>query len=258
MVGSHEQRKAIPARRLRQSGIVVNEHYGPSEEAPIRGRLYRREMVLNLEMSEDGQWICTSKYHPVFHPRDLGICACWVKREALSSTKPAPPKHELPDTRLGGALAKSDDVQRYWERFLRATNIAMERGLAEEDDFVEWGGWTRSPSSDGFYFVHTEDHVRGRVYLHVPSGRMAQWHPWMGDEQVVEYLYEKQNGKCVLCGDGFRLRNLEKDHIRSKHIKRIDKIANLQLLCGACNKVKGDRTMDYAVGRLKELGVVGE
>ena len=87
---------------------------------------------------------------------------------------------------------------------------------------------------------------------------MAQWHPWMGDEQVVEYLYEKQDGICVLCKVRFPLRNMEKDHIRPKRIKRIDKIANLQLLCGACNKVKGDRTMDYAVGRLKELGDVDE
>lgn len=74
----------------------------------------------------------------------------------------------------------------------------------------------------------------------------------MGDAEVAECLYEQQGGKCALCGVGFPLRNLETDHIQPK---RNDKIENLQLLCGACNK--GDRPQGWAIGRLGELGVVG-
>ena len=232
---------------------VVNEYYAPSEEAPIRGRLYRREAVRSFETSDDGKWVRTSKYHP----HDLGILACWVASSALTPDNPAPPKHDLPDTCLGRALAQSNDVERYSKRFLSGAKVAMERGLAEEDHFVECGGWTRS-GSEGYYFLHTENHVRGRIYLHGPSGRMTQWHPGMGDREVAEYLYEQQDGKCALCGIRLPLRNLEKDHIQPKRIKRVDKITNLQLLCGACNKVKGDRSQEWAIGRMKELGIVGE
>ena len=34
-----------------------------------------------------------------------------------------------------------------------------------------------------------------------------------------------------------------------------DNIENLQLLCGHCNRVKGDRPQEYLVARLKELGI---
>ena len=232
---------------------VVAQHLAPSEGAEVVNRLYRGERVEFFEQM-DG-WARVSWYYD--HHFDGKEVARWLKTASLSADKPPPPTHGLPDTRLGKALAHSDDVGRYWKRFLRGANIAIERGLADEDAFVEWGGWIRSPTSEGYYFVHTEDHVLGRIYLHGPSGRMAQWHPWMGDEQVAEHLYEQQGGKCALCGVGFPLRNLETDHIQPKRIKRIDKVTNLQLLCGACNKVKGHRSQEWAIGRLRQLGVVG-
>ena len=34
-----------------------------------------------------------------------------------------------------------------------------------------------------------------------------------------------------------------------------DYIENLQLLCGHCNSVKGDRQQEYLVARLRELGI---
>ena len=34
-----------------------------------------------------------------------------------------------------------------------------------------------------------------------------------------------------------------------------DHIQNLQLLCGHCNSVKGDRPQEYLVARLRELGI---
>ena len=230
---------------------IAGEHLAPSEDAEIVNRLYRGQKVEVFEEVEG--WARVTGYYK--HHFDGNRVARWLKTSSLSPDKPAPPNHSLPDTRLGKALAKSDDVGRYWKRFMRAANVAMERGLVEEDDVVECGGWIRS-RSDGYYFVHTESHIRGRIYLHAPSGRMAQWHPRMGDKEIAEYLYEQQNGKCVLCAVGFPLRNLEKDHILPKSKKRIDTISNLQLLCSACNRVKGDRSMEYAVGRLQEIGVI--
>ena len=233
---------------------IAEERIEPTEHAEVVNRLDLGQRVDVFEKT-DG-WSRVTRYYD--HYFDGRKFARWVRTSSLSPDKPPPPKHGLPGTRLGAALAHSDDVGRYWLRFLSAAQRAIERGLASEDDFVDWGGWVRSPSSAGFYFINPDSHVSGRIYLHAPTGRMAQWHSWMGDDEVADYLYQKQGGKCVLCREPFRPRNLEKDHIIPKHRRRIDKIANLQLLCSACNRIKGDRSQEWAMGRLRELGVAGD
>ena len=233
---------------------MVDEHIEPSEHAEVVSRLDLRQRVDVFE--DTNGWTRVSWYYD--HYADGRKLARWVRTSSLSSDRPAPPKHGLPETRLGAALARSDNVGRYWRRFLRGAQRAIDRGLASEDDFVECGGWVRSPSSAGFYFINPDSHVRGRIYLHAPTGRMAQWHSWMDDQEVAKYLYEKQGGKCVLCRRRFPRRNLETDHIIPKRMGRIDKIGNLQLLCSACNRIKGDRSQEWAIGRLEELGEVGD
>ena len=54
--------------------------------------------------------------------------------------------------------------------------------------------------------------------------------------------------------DLMRMRNLELDHIvpRSRGGRHTD--SNLQLLCGWCNRTKGNRDMDYLRVRLREMG----
>ena len=58
-------------------------------------------------------------------------------------------------------------------------------------------------------------------------------------------LYGQQNGDCAGCGEHFQARNLEVDHIISKRKGGTDHLSNLQLLCSHCNRVKGDRGMEY-------------
>lgn len=60
-----------------------------------------------------------------------------------------------------------------------------------------------------------------------------------------ELLYGKQGGNCPGCGKHFPLRNFEVDHIISRKKGGTDHIENLQLLCGACNRIKGERGMEY-------------
>ena len=52
-------------------------------------------------------------------------------------------------------------------------------------------------------------------------------------------LYGQQEGRCAGCRHHFPFRNLTVDHIVAKSKGGTDHIDNLQLLCGACNSMKG-------------------
>ncbi|MCY3782222.1 MAG: DNA methyltransferase [Chloroflexi bacterium] len=64
-------------------------------------------------------------------------------------------------------------------------------------------------------------------------------------------LYGEQGGDCAGCGEHFRIQNLEVDHIIARAAGGTDHVGNLQLLCGACNRVKGDRGMAYLRAKLQ-------
>ena len=64
-------------------------------------------------------------------------------------------------------------------------------------------------------------------------------------------LYGFQGGYCAGCNTHFEPRHLEVDHIISRNKGGTDHIGNLQLLCGSCNRIKGDRGMEYLKSKLQ-------
>jgi len=64
-------------------------------------------------------------------------------------------------------------------------------------------------------------------------------------KSIKERLYKEQNGVCNGCKTNFEIRNLEIDHIIPKAKGGGDYYENYQLLCGSCNRKKGDRPMEY-------------
>ena len=73
---------------------------------------------------------------------------------------------------------------------------------------------------------------------------------------IKHVLYGQQEGYCQGCNRHFEYRNLEIDHIVPKSKGDPDDDSNLQLLCGNCNKMKGDKTMAQLKPKLKRIGII--
>ncbi len=65
-------------------------------------------------------------------------------------------------------------------------------------------------------------------------------------------LFGVQEGVCAGCKILFGCPNLTIDHKIPKSKGGTGHMENLQLLCGACNSIKGDRSQEYLLARLKE------
>ena len=63
-------------------------------------------------------------------------------------------------------------------------------------------------------------------------------------------LYGEQSGHCNGCNEHFLAQNLTVDHIIPRTKGGTDHLINLQLLCGYCNSVKGDRGQEYLIAKL--------
>ena len=72
--------------------------------------------------------------------------------------------------------------------------------------------------------------------------------------QNKHVLFGQQEGLCAGCKGDFPFRNFTIDHIIPQSRGGTDHVENLQLLCGACNSLKGDRPMEYLIARLAEIG----
>ena len=66
-------------------------------------------------------------------------------------------------------------------------------------------------------------------------------------------LYGRQQGNCAGCQVHFQHRNLTVDHIIPRTKGGTDHPENLQLLCGACNSMKGNKPHEYLIARLRNL-----
>ena len=68
-------------------------------------------------------------------------------------------------------------------------------------------------------------------------------------------LFGRQAGHCAGCNGFFEIRNFTIDHIVAKSKGGTDHIDNLQLLCGACNSMKGTKSQAEFLAALKREGI---
>lgn len=68
-------------------------------------------------------------------------------------------------------------------------------------------------------------------------------------------LYGKQEGHCAGCRCMFPYRNMTTDHIVARSRGGTDHLDNLQLLCNACNSLKGANSQEWFVAELLSRGI---
>ena len=72
--------------------------------------------------------------------------------------------------------------------------------------------------------------------------------------QNKHVLFGQQEGVCNGCRTEFSFRIFEVDHVIPQSRGGSDHIENLQLLCPSCNRIKGDRPMEYLAAQLAGMG----
>ena len=68
-------------------------------------------------------------------------------------------------------------------------------------------------------------------------------------------LFGRQAGHCAGCRGFFEIRNFTIDHIVARNKGGTDHLDNLQLLCGACNSMKGTKSQEEFLALLKREGI---
>ena len=70
-------------------------------------------------------------------------------------------------------------------------------------------------------------------------------------------LFGRQEGHCAGCREFFPFRNFTVDHVVPRSKGGSDHLDNLQLLCGACNSMKGVKTQEEFLAALQREGIRG-
>ena len=96
-----------------------------------------------------------------------------------------------------------------------------------------------------FNVHHRTDIPRRTDFGHIPNYKSHR-----------HTLYGRQEGLCNGCKTHFPFRNLTVDHIVPKAQGGHDHISNLQLLCGACNSMKGTGTHAELLVKLRKEGLI--
>ena len=128
--------------------------------------------------------------------------------------------------------------------------------IAAEIEQRQWAGIDISPKAAELVRQRFLDDIGrvtfdGIVRTDIPNRTDLGKLPPYNCKENRTTLYGEQAGYCAGCATHFELRNLEVDHIIAQKKGGGDDLDNLQLLCGSCNRIKGNRGMEYLMTRLQ-------
>ena len=126
--------------------------------------------------------------------------------------------------------------------------------IAAEMETRQWAGIDISPKAADLVKMRMQNDVglffQGTVRGDIPRRTDIGTIPRYNSQENRNKLYGLQGGYCAACETHFEPRNLEVDHIIASSQGGTDHIENLQLLCGSCNRIKGNRGMEYLLAKL--------
>ncbi len=126
--------------------------------------------------------------------------------------------------------------------------------IASEMENRQWVGIDISPKAADLVKMRMQKEIglffQGTIRSDVPRRNDIGLIPRYNSPENKNRLYGMQGGYCAACETHFEPRNLEVDHIIARSKGGTDHIENLQLLCGSCNRIKGNRGMEHLLTKL--------
>lgn len=126
--------------------------------------------------------------------------------------------------------------------------------IAAEKQGRQWVGIDIAPKAAELVRLRLKNEVglfyQGAHRVDVPSRTDIEPLRRYNHPENRRALYGEQGGYCNGCAEHFRPQNLTVDHIIPRSKGGTDHLSNLQLLCGHCNSVKGDRGQEYLRAKL--------
>ena len=135
------------------------------------------------------------------------------------------------------ACVAAEKLDRQWvgiDLSSKAAELVNERLRSEMGDLFHYG------------FVTSREDVPQRTDIDSPKDYRTHKH----------VIYGEQEGHCAGCRTHFEFRHLTVDHVIPRSKGGTGHKSNLQLLCGHCNSVKGDRPMEYLLTQLPAAAVL--
>lgn len=79
------------------------------------------------------------------------------------------------------------------------------------------------------------------IYPYILTGEEKHLSIRAFTNNMKQRVYEKQSGKCVICGEKFEIKEMEADHITPWSEGGKTSEDNCQMLCKKCNREKSAR-----------------
>ena len=115
----------------------------------------------------------------------------------------------------------------------------------------QWAGVDLSAKAVDLVKQRLGKKFTGRVIHRTDIPMRTDLGPLPAPKTHKQLLYGQQEGRCNWCQTHFEIRHLEVDHVIARSRGGTDHLDNLQLLCGNCNQVKGNRGMEYLRTKLQ-------